>query len=1438
MLDFYMISYRRKKDVIEVRPKFIVNPRTKDLMIRGGDFYAVWDEQLGLWSKSEQSVIEQIDRDIDIFIEERKKHYPDEKMVPLYMWDSDSGSIDRFHKYVKQQMRDCFHSMDSKVIFSNQKVKKSDYASHTLSYPLEEGPTDAYEELISTLYSPTEREKIEWAIGAVISGDAKKIQKFEVLYGDKGTGKGTIIDIISALFDGYTCAFDAKALGMSNKDFALESFKSNPLVAIQGDGNLSGIEDNTKLNTIVSHEPIGLNAKYEKVYTTKINAFLFMGTNSPVKITDAKSGILRRLIDVTPTGNKIPYRRYHNLKKQVIFELSGIAYHCLKVYEKLGEDYYENYIPLSMMAATNDFYGFIDYNFDKLEAEDQITLSKAWPLYKEYCEFAHIRQMPYGQFGLELRNYFKTFQERGRIDGKPVRSLYSGFLSEKFHGTVEENTEISHREPGWIVLRDGQSLFDEVFASSSAQYTLYPKKWAEVTTRLSDLDTRREHFVKTPGDILFVDFDKRKPDGTKDLEANIRAANEWPKTYAEASRSGGGLHLVYRYLGDMSAVAAIFEEGVEIKVPIGDSSMRRKLTLCNDIPIAEIKSGLPFKEKKGGRHVVSWEGYKNEQHLRKTVTRLIVENMKKEHHDNTTQSINFIKKILDDAYESGIGYDLTALQPDVLQFAMNSSNQSDKCVATVAQMHFKSDDISPPVKDPPNDEDIKLSFFDIEMYPPDEETGNPGLFLICWKYDGASRESTVVMPNPSPKEVEELFHLYLAGFNCRNYDNPMLWAAANGATNKKLYNLSTRIINNHENVYNESKNVSYIDVFDMSTEKMSLKKWEIRLDLPHLEMDIPWDQPVPEELWPKVIEYCINDVCATEAVFHERYGDYIARKIQVDLVHLLHGEDIKVVVNDTTNTLSKRIIFGNNREPQSEFNYRDLSLPVGSDQYERYLEKFGLDYKFRVFNAEGLPEYRDYIPGEKLPKGWSILPFFKGYEFKDGVSTYLGETIGEGGRVYSVRGYYEWVWDGDIASQHPHSIISEVLFGPRYTKIFEEIVEARVAVKRKDFEKARTMLSGALGAYLTDKTYKDLSQALKIIVNSIYGLTKAGFKNEFRDARNVDNIVAKRGALFMTLLKREVEKRGFMVAHIKTDSIKIPHADDSIKEFVTKFAREYGYEFETEAIFDKFCLFNDAAYLGHDTVSGEWITKADQFNKNKQPFLFKTLFSHEPYDIRDYCETKSVTEGAIYLDLNEDLGEEVDDIYQKEVKKLDRMREKKAKMLKEETPGITSNWVTRKIEEDPDILAQNEVCLRLKEDIPKHHNYRFVGRVGQFTPVLKGCGGGKLYRMKDGKYSAVSGSKGYRWLESTDIKKYKNEKIIDKSYYYALVDEAKEAIGKYVDVEFFTSDASPAEVYGPTLKTTTEKLFDICVPDPVKTDEIDANFMNIPEGIDMELPFN
>ena len=1325
MLDFLSIAARDTKRGWEIYPKFKMI-KSEDLMIRGGDFYAIWVEDRGLWSTDEQDALQLIDRELSQYAKEHRGTYGDTARV-LYMWDAETGMIDSWHKYCQKQCRDNFHMLDEKLIFSNAETNKKDYASKRLSYPIEPGDISAWDKLISTLYSKEERHKIEWAIGSIVSGDSKKIQKFMVLYGAAGTGKSTILNIIQQLFDGYYSVFDAKALGSSNNSFALEAFRTNPLVAIQHDGDLSRIEDNTRLNSLVSHELMTINEKFKSTYSSRFKCFLFMGTNKPVKITDAKSGLLRRLIDVSPSGNKLNTNEYKKVTKQVSFELGAIASHCLDVYLS-DPGAYDDYVPTTMLGASNDFYNFIIDSYHVFKKENGTSLKAAWEMYKVYCDEAKIAY-PFSQrnFKEELKNYFWNFNESFiSDDGSKLRSYYTGFRTDKFEEAREEKKELPSLHP-LIEFREQKSMFDNMCSECFAQYAT-PKEtpmkaWDNVTTKLSDLDTSRLHYVKVPENHIVIDFDLKDENGNKSFEKNLEAASKWPATYAELSKSGAGIHLHYIYNGDVAKLTSVYGENVEVKVFMGKSSLRRKLTKCNNLPVAVISSGLPLK---GETKLINFEGVKNEKALRS----MIAKNLNKEYHSATKPSVDFIFKILEDAYNSGMSYDVTNLRNSVYNFAANSTNQAEYCIKLVNKMHFKSDEPSVSV----DNENSPLVFYDVEVFP--------NLFLINWKEQGEGKP-VVRMINPSPSDIEELIKYRLIGFNCRRYDNHILYGRLIGYTNEQLYDLSQKIISGNRNAFfGEAYNLSYTDVYDFCSKKQSLKKWEIELGIHHQELGLPWDQPVPEEMWPKVAEYCDNDVLATEAVFNARKADFVARQIQVDLVKLIHGIS-NVSVNDTTNALSTKIIFGNNKKPQGVFNYRDLSKPVGSDQYDDYRRKFGPDYKFRVFDADGIPQYRDYIPGEVLPDGWSILPFFKGYKFDHGKSTFMGEEIGEGGRVYSEPGMYSNVWDGDIASQHPHSGIFEVIFGPEFTKRFEEIVNARVAIKHKDFEAAGKMLNGALKPYLNEEQADGLAQALKIVINSIYGLTSASFENPFRDPRNIDNIVAKRGALFMTLLKSQVQKLGYTVAHIKTDSIKIPNADEKIQDFIIKFGKEYGYTFETEANFEKFCLVNDAVYVAKfkdGKHAGEWTATGAQF---AVPYVFKKLFSKEPIEFEDMCETKSVST-ALYL---------------------------------KEPESII------------DLDTGKEIVLG-KSDEPD-----FVGRIGLFCPIKPGHGGKELLRVskdKDGnvKYDAATGTKGYYWLESEAVKTLGKEDDIDRSYYDKLVDNAIETISQYGDFNWFVADDS------------------------------------------------
>ena len=1335
MLDFLMFEkhFVNKTGKMEIYPTFRLYPKPKDLMIRGGDFYAVWIEEKQIWSTDEDDVLALIDIETRKQVDEYNKAMGENTAYGLYLYNSNNNLIDRWHKYCQKQIRDTYKTLDQKLIFLNEEITRECYATKHLPYALEPGNITAYDRLMDVLYTPDERHKIEWAIGSIVNGDSRELQKFMVFYGASGTGKSTVLNIIQMLFEGYWCVFDAKALGSASSSFALEPFHDNPLIAIQHDGDLSRIEDNTRLNSLVSHEHMTVNEKFKKAYENRFNCFLFMGTNKPVKITDSKSGIIRRLIDVTPSGNKVSASEYNSLMKEIKFELGAIAWHCKEVYES-NKNFYNKYVPVSMIDETNDFYNFMMDVYRIFKKEDSTTLKQAWELYKNYCEDARVNYpMSMRAFKNELKTYFKEYYDEYKTsDGNHVRSFFKGFnLDILKHEKEQSKDELPKPKKYVIEFKKQKSIFDQECADCLAQYATSKetpsKKWDNVRLKLSKLDTSRVHYVKIPENHIVIDFDLKDENGNKSFEKNLEAASEWPATYAELSKSGQGIHLHYIFLGDVTRLSRVYADSIEIKVFTGKSSLRRKLTKCNNLPIKTISSGLPMK---GEKKVVGENVIKSEIGLRKLIER----NLNKEIHPGTKPSVDFIYKILEDAYEQGLKYDLSDMKNEIYAFAANSTNQAEYCIKLVKQMHFKSDNPSDAVD---SKEDI-IVFYDIEVFP--------NLFLVNWKVRGPENK-VVRMINPAPNDIEQLLKYKLIGFNCRRYDNHLIYARLMGYSNEQLYNLSQRIVNGERNAFfGEAYNLSYTDVYDFASagNKKSLKKLEIEMGIHHKELGLPWDQPVPEEKWTEVAEYCDNDVIATEAAFDYLSADWMARQILADLAGLS--------VNDTTNTLTTKIIFDQERKPQSKFFYRNLAEPI-----------FELDPEIEKFLKKACPKMMSQKHGEAK----SILPYFPGYKYENGISTYRGEEVGEGGYVYAEPGIHCNVALLDVASMHPHSDIAECLFGPVYTEKFRDIVEGRVSIKHEDWEAVSNMLDGKLTPYIQkvktgEITSKDLANALKTAINSVYGLTAANFDNPFRDIRNKDNIVAKRGALFMIDLKHEVQARGFTVAHIKTDSIKIPNATPEIIQFVMDFGEKYGYTFEHEATYDRMCLVNDAVYICKykgGKKDGKWDATGTQF---QIPYVFKTLFSKEPIEFEDMCETKSVT-SSLYLDMNENL-QDVSDL-EKELAKLN------TKLRKGEI-----------LEKEYEVQA-----AVLEEQIAKGHDYQFVGRVGNFCPILPGHGGGLLVREKDGKYYAATGSKGFRWLESETVRGA-NEEFIDRSYYNNLVDDAIATINNYGDFEWFISD--------------------------------------------------
>lgn len=1357
-MDFFEPCITNSKGIYYIKPKFNTY-KSKDLMIRGGDFYAIWDEANGRWSKDQDDAIRLIDNEIRNKLNE-VRHKSDDAYVPLYMWDADSGIIDRWNKYVRQQLKDNFKPLDNKIIFANSKVKREDYSTHKLNYPLEKGCMDSYEELMSTLYDPEERHKLEWAIGCVVSGDSTWVQKFIVIVGDPGTGKSTFFKLLRKLFDGYIATINAKALGDSRASFALEPLKNDPLVAIEDDAKLDKITDNTRLNSLISHEPMVVNEKNKSQYENTFHAFVFLGSNTHVQITDSASGLTRRLIDVKPSGRRLEFDRYNEIMGKLDFELGAIAEHCLSVYNH-SKKKYNDYVPVRMLRATNLMFTFLrEKGHECINDQNGARFVDLWNSYKLFCEESKIKHShDRMEFRNEMEPYFTSFKDTYILpDGKECRSGY--FLNFKWDKVDMKAPIIFEEEkkpepidipdmPDWLKLEHPTSVLDEILADCPAQLTKddgTPKyKWENVKTKLRDIDTKKLHYVQVPENHIVIDFDIKDENGNKSRELNLKAAKQFPPTYAEWSKSGAGIHLHYIYKGDVAKLSSVYDDNIEVKKFTGNSSLRRTVNGCNTLYPAEISSGLPLKGD--DKILFDKDNFFNEKALRTIIKR----NLKKEYHAYTTPSVQFIKSKLDEAYANeDFKYDVSDLKQAVYIFCANSSNQSELCLKLFNDMHFKSKCFEVEESKPEIIDDSKPEIvYDVEVFK--------NLFLVCWKYRGAPDESVVRLFNPSPKEIEELYLRYrLDGFNNRGYDAHIMRAWMYGYSNIQLYNLSKSIINGDNNAkFSEAYTSDYLDAYDIATKKQSLKKWEIELNYIHFENAYDWDEPLPEDKWEEVGNYCANDVNATDKVFNAISSDVKVRLLISEMSGLLP-------INTNRQHITK-IIFGDEKTPN--LIYTDLS--TAKQTYAN-----GDDYKGEYLNEFPGYEFDEHgIDPDRYNKDADGKPIYT-----SGKSIFMGDDPSEGGYVLANPGMYGPVWCFDVSGLHPASLIAMNKFGD-YTARYAEIRQARLYIKHKDYESAKALpwIGQFIGKYLTnDKDAKAISNALKLILNSTYGFCSATFQNPFKDPRDKDNIVAKRGALFMISLKNKVIEMGYTVIHCKTDSIKVVNPDEKLCNFINEYGHKYGYEFEIEHKFDRICLVNRSTYIGlysepdYDKDGNEiwWDATGAEF---AHPYIYKTCFTKEGIDFKDYCETKSVASGGImYLDMNDGLP---DVTYWERIKE-NRKRDA-SKLTKK---ALAEIFDTRDMTDE-----------QIDAEIAKGHNYIFIGRISQFVPVVDEAHGGELVVKRDGKFSAVAGTKGYRWLEATAVKSLGLEHLIDKSYYRKLVDDAIEDIAQYGDYEAFVN---------------------------------------------------
>lgn len=1349
-----------------------------DLIVRGGAFAYYWDGEQ--WSKDLRDIVLNIDSNIKSAVNEVRSEHPDSTIKYGLAENSNSGIVTKFQKYCQAlQTKDI--AFNTTIFFDNQTPKRDDYSTIQLNYHPQPGKCDSFDKLAGTLYAPEELDKILWAIGALLTGNMPKIQKFLFLYGAAGTGKGTMLDIISKIFQEYRADIDLEKL-TNGSQFGTSQIVDVPLL-VDSDSKIDRIKKDTDLLKLVSHEPVMVRKLYQDGYSVAFQGLLVTASNARYDAKNVNSGIHRRALVVHPSGNIVSKEDYNRLMNDINYEVPYIAQKAIDRYTELGEAFYDNYRDEEMVNYSDPFHACVSENLPLFTEKDGITLNQAASIYKEYIEELGWETKGVKQkVKLRLPDYYREFSKYKMIDGVRLTRYYSGFKTEKFpflNGKDKPKNVVECEQPSWLNLSEQPSLFDKEAAAYPAQLANEngtPKyKWDTVQTTLKDIDTNELHYVKVPQSHIVLDFDMKNEKGEKDLELNIKEALSYPQTYAEVSKSGGGLHLHYWYDGDVTKLKNLIKDDVEVKVYTGKSSLRRKLIKCNNLPIAHIATGLPLKEKE----VIMYKDIEDIHWTEKKLRTFIENCMDKVHHSATKPEMDFIYTVLEQAKDTGVKYNLNDMLDSLTKFAMHSTHNSDYCLGIVNKLTlstYQTEDEIGNGNDIIDDKDIV--FFDIEVFS--------NLFLVCWKkngfeipawvyddldkdinsgnnyqpsdilksnwYDQHKNKDYGIWCNPTVNQLEYLLQHPLVGFNNRKYDNHILYNASLGATPMELYMQSQNIINHTGDggMKPAAYNLSYADLYEFMDIKQSLKKWEIALGLTHDEFEFPWDQPLAVSNWARCAMYCMHDVDATDKVFNDKHVGqpaWMARKVMCELTEMSP--------NTKTQTLAEKFLFGDEQRPQDNFVWYDLAKEFPGYTFDP--------------NRKPASDYHGKDPSEG------------GYvSSKPGVYGVSAKDYNEGNIIDPETGRCKLVTYIDVASLHPHSLIAINYFG-KYTPKFQALVKCRMHIKHGELDKAASAfsdidpaLSEKLSKFLNDPSLiNGLAHAMKIIINIVYGMTSAKYDNKFRDPRNVDNIIAKRGALFMMMLEEELNARGCNVIHVKTDSMKITNYLQEDIQYAMDRANEFGYTFELECIFDRIALTNKSTNIGHIEGKPEydahaWEAVGAQY---AEPYVFKKLFSHEELVEDDYMVLKSST-APIYLG-GRFIGKNAyvyasltgEDLYVVREENIAQSIQTKAqKPLKDYLAKRDYEGLPLEVQEANRAIKISKELKGRDFDISPERVQDIIDNNFPETKVTKHC--------------SLSKTKDWAWRLSTDYKGYKD---INMGYYGKLKDDAIDDIYKVGD---------------------------------------------------------
>ena len=257
-----------------------------------------------------------------------------------------------------------------------------------------------------------------------------ELECFFDLYGEKGCGKGTIQEVLTAVCGGDKARGLLRSTNIHNAE-ARASLLGKKLAI---DPDASGLMTDAGIfNSIVSNEPVPIKILYENSSFARLGVVVWRNFNDQPSVSGGGAeGLGRRM--VTFRIKNQPARPDTELKSKLLKEVSGIFYWCWKMSKEEMTETLERRGEIKAIADASienqlEHQPILKFLKDKFQdGESYIRASNLYEIYKKWCEEEGCGVCKNAKFGKEIKKVqglvsFSRANAGGYYEIKPTKDF-------------------------------------------------------------------------------------------------------------------------------------------------------------------------------------------------------------------------------------------------------------------------------------------------------------------------------------------------------------------------------------------------------------------------------------------------------------------------------------------------------------------------------------------------------------------------------------------------------------------------------------------------------------------------------------------------------------------------------------------------------------------------------------------------------------------------------------------------------------------------------------------------------------------------------------------------------------------------------------------------------------------------------------------------------